>query len=96
MAQVYYETLHEEMKGLTGADKVSLIALRELLGDTLIGEDQPFVKSSKAELVMSIEKIIKNVNKEMRSVATDRNKFQTELGLTKAKLEDVSAEIGYR
>ena len=91
MAQeAYYNGLHQQMAGLAKADKPSLLALCELLGDDLSGEENgPHDGCSKAILTDMIEKLVKNTVKQCIELAVESNQL-------KAKLEDVSANIGHR
>ena len=96
MATAYDEGLHQKLAGLIKADKPSLQALCMLLGDDLSGAGEPdedginpTFDSGKAELVTAIEKFIKNLNQAYVDISIERNKSETELDLTKAKLEDV-------
>ena len=71
------------LAGLDKATKESLINLFVMLGG------DPTMSPNKAELMTAIEKFIKDIMK-------DSQDMKTELNMTKAKLEDVSADIGHR
>ena len=95
MAQeAYYNGLHQQMAGLAKADKPSLLALCELLGDDLSGEENgPHEGCSKAILTDMIEKLVKDNMNEYIALAVERNQLEAKLDLTTCRLEGANHAI---